>query len=311
MLLEQMADGLHLPPQFVERVAHSADHSYKSYSIRKRSGGHRQIDHPSRPLKALQRWLLSHVVDRFPVHASAYAYRRNTGIGEHATKHSGSRFLLRMDIEDFFPSLTSSHLRVFMNSTAVQAVTGPWTQADRDVFVALVCRRGRLTIGAPTSPALSNALFREVDCALASLAESGSLTYTRYADDLFFSSVQAGVLGAAEVDIKATVEQASFPSGLRINAAKTRHSSKKGRRRVTGITLSSDGSISLGRGWKRVVRSMIYRFAELSDDERLRLAGMLAYGKSIEPDLINRLVLKYGHLAVRQAMGRATPNSGP
>jgi len=303
MLLEQIAKGLMLPEGFIQKVASTANHRYKEFRVKKRDGSARTIHHPARPLKAIQRWLLAQVVQQFPVHQTAYAYRKGKNIREHASLHLGSRFLLRMDIEEFFPSISEKQLLTFLRGgrPGVDRVVRLWSSSDVTLFLRLVCRNGRLTIGAPTSPALSNAIMWEVDQQLFKLATDIGATYTRYADDIFFSTSTPNVLFDTEKQIRNIIEKASLPEGLSINQKKTRHSSKKGQRRVTGVTLTTEGKVSLGREMKRNIRRMLHEYKVLSSAERSRLAGLLSYVKSIEPDQLNSLVLKYGQ-TVSKAM---------
>lgn len=85
-----------------------------------------------------------------------------------------------------------------------------------------------------------------------------------------------------------------YPSNYRINSKKTFHSSKKGRRVVAGLTLTQDGNVSIGRSQKRYVRSLIHQYEKLGEPDRQRLVGYLAYIRSVEPECLNRLVLKFG-----------------
>ena len=121
-----------------------------------------------------------------------------------------------------------------------------WGVEDRTLFAQIVCRFGRLTIGAPTSPALSNALCFALDSQLAALSLELGVTYTRYADDLFFSTTQRDVLGHLQGATAEILRALDCPAGLQLHEDKTRHSSKRGRRQVTGLVLGSDGQIHLG-----------------------------------------------------------------
>src|SRR5260221_6222266 len=105
MIIEKMALELGIPINFVTSLSRTASHEYKTYGIPKRSGGTRIIHHPSRRLKALQRWLLLRAFDHLPVHAAAMAYRKGVSILANARIHAPSRYLLRMDFQDFFPSI--------------------------------------------------------------------------------------------------------------------------------------------------------------------------------------------------------------
>ncbi len=184
MIVERIAAELGLPVKFVHSIAAGASHEYKIYPIPKRTGGVRQICHPSRRLKALQRWLLRSIINKWPVHDAAMAYRSGSSIWSNAAVHLSSRYLIRMDCREFFPSITYDDIFHYLADHL--ALVAGWTVNDKDVFCKLVCRNRMLTIGAPTSPALSNAICFELDSKLYNLAENNGAKYTRYADDLFF-----------------------------------------------------------------------------------------------------------------------------
>ena len=169
-----------------------------------------------------------------------------------------------------------------------------WTSDDFESFGRLIFRNGQLTIGAPTSPAVSNALCFDLDVAINALCQSREVAYTRYADDFFFSSTQKGVLGKLQTEVEALVAGATLPAGIQINKAKTRHSSKKKARRVTGIVLGSDEQAYVSRQTKRHVRSQVHRLDTLTAKQRASLAGMISYITGFEPDFMNVLITKYG-----------------
>lgn len=302
-LAEAMSRELQLPVPYILRMAKSASHLYKEYQIPKRDGGQRTIHHPSKELKALQRWLVRRCLERLPIHPSAVAYRKGMSVLQNAQPHVHSRYLLRMDLQEFFPSLTADSIRNYIGANPQHFED--WTESDVLVFCSLVCRHGRLAIGAPSSPTLSNVLCWKLDNLLSLKAGEREVTYTRYADDLFFSSRRAGVLGGFEEEVRSCVEGLDLPSGLRIKAEKTRHSSKRGQRRVTGVVLGSKGELSLGRNIKRKVKSLVFRVDGLESEDRKRLAGLLGYCQMIEPDFLNRLILKYGVARVSKAQGRS------
>jgi RNA-directed DNA polymerase len=298
MIVERMAAELDLSTVFLLSVAFGASHSYKSYAIPKRNGGTRQIHHPSRRLKALQRWFLTNVLLELPVHPAAKAYRSGLSTSDNASQHASSHYLLRMDFCRFFESITVKDLRAYIAQHA-QAFGG-WSSADADFFCSIVCRQGALTIGAPTSPAMSNAICFKLDNVLTSLCTEVQVTYTRYADDLFFSTKQAHVLNTVEKQVKEIVSKLDVPAALVINETKTRHSSRRGARRVTGLVLGSDGQVYVGRKLKRRIRALIHKRATLTLTERASLAGLVAYAQGQDPAFINSLITKYGVKAVHE-----------
>lgn len=300
MIIDRLLNDLGLTEKFVIGLARSASYEYKVYNIPKRTGGFRTIHHPSRRLKSLQRWFLTNVIDLLPMHPAAMAYRRGVSIMENATRHASSRYLLRMDLVNFFPSITVEDVTCYMVDHPSLFVG--WNQQDCDVFCSVVSLHGRLTIGSPTSPAFSNAICYELDSKLTDLSASCDVTYTRYADDLFFSTLSPGILKPLEAQVVETISTLGVPRNVTVNAAKTRHSSKRRARRVTGIVLGSDGAPHVGRQRKRMIRSLIHRFDSLDDAARNSLAGLLAYAIGFDPQFENDLIQKYGPSKVRLAM---------
>lgn len=178
------------------------------------------------------------------------------------------------------------------------------TDDDFTWFLSLVFRHGRLTIGAPTSPAISNALCFDLDVRLDGLSQSSGVVYTRYADDLFFSTSEKNVLTAMESQVSTALAGLDCPRNLSINEDKTRHNSKKGARRVTGIVLGSDGQTHVGRKLKRAVRADVHKLSSLSTEQRSRLAGMISFVIGFDPEFMNALIKKYSYeTAIRARYG--------
>jgi RNA-directed DNA polymerase len=300
MLLSQIENSLGLPERVIRAIARKANHAYKAYRIKKRDGKYRVIHHPSKELKALQRWLVHNVVTELPVHSAALAYRTRLSIANNAREHVRSRYLLRMDFQDFFPSITDKDVKMYLENAEFPRLQG-WTTEDIDLFATIVCRDGRLTIGAPTSPGLLNAVCFNVDHQLESAARGREVVYTRYADDLFFSTVHPDVLKDFPQAVDSIVKKIGCPGALVINESKTRHSSKRGRRQVTGLVLKSDEAVGIGRHRKRYIRSLVHKFDSLNPVERRRLAGLIAFARSIEPDFMNALILKFGLERISEA----------
>lgn len=300
-LLKEMSGALQLPERLVLGISHKADHAYYSFRVPKRSGGTRVINHPSRELKALQRWLLYAVIEGWPVHAAAFAYRPGKNIGHHAAQHASSDFLVRLDLRSFFPSISAEDIRSFIDRRPPG--TDQWRDEDFQLFCRVVCRRGQLTIGAPSSPALSNSLCFQLDQELTNVAADVGATYTRYADDLFFSTRTRDVLWDLPDKVTEVLQGLPVPAGLSLNAEKTRHSSKKGRRQVTGLVITPDGEVKIGRRRKRFIRRQVHELDTLPPEARRELAGLIAFAIDIEPDFLNALVLKYGPDRVERARG--------
>lgn len=302
-LVEYLADHLLVAPAYVDTLCRTSSFCYKEYLVPKRTGGTRTIEHPSRPLKAVQRLLLRDFVSKFEVHPASSAYGPGCSVGRHARKHLGAAFVLRMDFADFFPSIRTRDVeRVLASAESLGVLPISMTPTDVRNFCALVCRNGRLVIGAPTSPQLSNAIMRDLDHAIAMLSSQHGLRYSRYADDLFFSSLSPNVLPHVEGALHTLVQGWTAGPQLAFNPSKTRRLSRKRAMRVTGVVLTPDAHVSVGRERKRMIRTMLFRFASLSEEERRTLAGHLGFAIDVEPELANRLARKYGATTVRRAM---------
>jgi RNA-directed DNA polymerase len=293
MLVEMIEKELQLDAGYVGMLARTASHRYKEYFVRKASGGFRQILHPAKELKTLQRWIHERILSQLPVHPSAAAYRPGQGLLDHVSRHSGAHYLLRMDFENFFPCLRDEDIRLHFRKHS-QLLPAEWSNNDTEILLKFVCVGGCLTIGSVTSPSLSNTLCYDLDSLLSKYCQELGITYTRYADDLFFSTKVRNLLSTVEIQVSKTVKRLEYPKNLCINLHKTRHSSKKGRMPVTGLMLTPDGRVSVGRKRKRKVKAQVHQWDSLSKDEKRSVAGYLAYCMAVEPEFVNSLHRKYG-----------------
>ena len=167
-----------------------------------------------------------------------------------------------------------------------------------------------LSIGAPSSPAISNAILFDLDLAISETSSRLGCTYTRYADDLYISCCEPHVLGDLEGAVRNLVDE--MTPHLKINESKTLHVSRKRKRIVTGLTLTPDRSISLGRDRKRAIRTQIYLYqiGQLSVEDAMSLAGLLAFANDVEPRFVDSLRHKYGIAAINPLLFRGNSMKG-
>lgn len=275
----------------------SAPYRYKVYAIPKRSGkGERIIAQPSIELKRVQRVLASVLLARHPIHPCATAYRKGRSVRDNARVHARQRFLLKLDFRDFFPSIKGADLDEYLVREVPEL-----DAAGRD----LVCRtllwrpqRGgplQLSIGAPSSPLVSNLILCRFDNRVCDEARRLGIEYTRYADDLTFSTSKLDTLQQIEKLVGEVCRTMRSPK-LWLNPMKTVHASRKGRRIVTGLVLANTGEVSLGRDRKRLIRAMFHRYTrgrlEIAETKRLR--GWVAYAKSVDRRFVKTLGRRYG-----------------
>jgi len=302
-ILTKLGVAVFLTERELASLVRSAPRRYKVYQIPKRTPGQfRTIAQPAREVKALQYWVMGNLLETFPIHSSAVGYRRGLNISDNARQHTKGSYLLKMDFLNFFPSLKARDFRLLVKRSRSGLDDDDLAALERILFwkpkgTNDLC----LSIGAPTSPILSNVLMMEFDERVATFCEGLGVAYTRYADDLSFSADRAAKLRETEVMVTALCRELDSPR-LTVNPEKTVRVSKRQARRVTGLVITNDQDVSLGREEKRTLRAAVHHClaGRLSKDERLRLSGMLAYVNSVEPAFLERLRNRYGTAVVDQ-----------
>lgn len=275
-------------------ITRTADFRYKSYTIPKRTGGNRPIQHPARELKFLQRWVIEHILVCAPVHSAATAYFKDASVMKNAMIHLKGRFFLKIDFVDFFSSITFSDVTALLRQLPSNGLFS-LTDEDVEIIGSIVTRHRRLPIGAPSSPIISNAVMYGFDEAMARLAVQHECVYSRYADDLVFSTKAPRVLERLLKDVRRYVSAQSYPK-LQINEGKVVFTSKKRRVRITGLVVDCNNRISVGRQEKRKIKALIHQFigGNLDVAKVSYLKGYLGYIKGVEPNFLGVLQKKYG-----------------
>jgi RNA-directed DNA polymerase len=278
----------------IHRQRERTEH-YLRFAVPKRSGGQRIILAPKKRLKAVQRRLHELLVARLPVSEHAHGFRPGRNVRTAAAPHVGRRVLLRLDLQDFFPSVTFARVRGLLVALGygypvATTLAVLMTEAERQpveidgtIFYVPVTPRS-CPQGAPTSPGLCNAVLLRLDRRLAGLARRHGFAYTRYADDLTFSGdgdrKAVAALGAAAGRIIAA-------EGFRVNREKTRVMSLGRRQEVCGVTVNRD--LGLSRRERRRLRAELHHLAreraagrpDPAAEERAR--GRLAYLAMLNP----------------------------
>jgi RNA-directed DNA polymerase len=303
MIRDLLSRATGLEPSYVLKVARTANYRYKKYTIPKKDGTPREIHHPARELKLFQGWLATHIFEALPIHPAAMAYRKSKSILSNAVLHASHNYLLRIDFEGFFPSIRGQDVVSLLrkNGAALRALVS--TDEDIEIIRLLSCRHDRLTIGAPSSPAISNAVMFDLDTSWFDFSRKIEVTYSRYADDLYFSTNTRGLLSDLMTAVRKSLVECQSPK-LFINEKKSVFTSRKRRRLATGLVLTSDRRVSVGRATKRKVKALTFRYLNgLLDGEGLKyLRGFLAYVRSVEPRFLESLRAKYGEEALSKLL---------
>lgn len=294
MLIELLSRTSNIPESKLLSLSETASRRYKVYTIPKRTGGDRLIEHPSRELKAIQRWIVQALILRFPLHESATAYRKGSGIRENAERHRQTKFTNRYDFANFFPSFSQGRVTQYVSEQA-KSIGIELSPRDLEFIGNIVCRNGRITIGAPSSPAITNAMMFQFDRRMHEDCDERGLVFTRYADDMFVSSFEPGKLH----DIQKVIVKSKrgIPHiRVRLNHQKTAYLSKKYQRKITGVVITPQHTLSIGRERKREIKSLIYQWikGDINSVKFYYLRGLFSFAIDIEPQFEARLVEKYG-----------------
>ena len=230
--------------------------NYRYRWVLKRRGSCRLIEAPKQRLCEVQRELLKGIFEQIPVHAAAHGFRKGHSTATHSEPHVGKAIVLKMDLQDFFPSIAPSRLvRILMHAGYPEEVAETLTalccnHTPADVWAAyrhnddwkqrrateLLYRRPHFPQGAPTSPAIANICVYRLDCRLAGLARKANAVYTRYADDLLFSGDDefARSIDRFRIFVAAVVIQ----EGFFVNHHKTMVMSRSVRQHAVGLVLN-------------------------------------------------------------------------
>jgi len=242
------------------------DNQYSDFSIPKKSGGDRIISAPSRKLKDLQGklakllincrqeiFLLNGVENKI-----SHGFEKDRTIITNALKHSGKRVILNIDLSNFFQSVNFGRVRGFL-------ISNNNFKLHPDIATTIAhaaCYKGTLPQGSPCSPVITNFICSILDIRLAALAKKLGCTYSRYADDITFSTNKTAmpeqlvvndesgvILGRA---LRGEIERANFE----INDSKTRLTFRPSRHEVTGLTVNR--FVNVDRRYSKKVRALAH-----------------------------------------------------
>lgn len=271
--LDKLILEVGLSRSVIENYITFADKHYNTYYLPKKSGGKRTIDCPGANLKTIQRWILKNHLNKLEVNKRASGFVEKRGIKRNAMFHINKRYLLTIDILNFFPSISQKQVFKTLDEQL----------SDRDfaIKISKICTfKRRLPQGAPTSPVLSNLVFKKIDDEIMKYCNSELITYSRYADDMTFSSDNKHSLQFAY----RFVNDLLYKEGFNINTKKTRYLSGKGNMSVTGVSINN-GVPKAKSKLKRQIRTELHHY--IIKEEKIdlrRLAGYVSFVSSIEDD---------------------------
>lgn len=229
---------------------------YRSFTIKKKTGGERVINAPKLLLVRTQKALSAIFTICMEIHPKAMGFTEGKSVVTNAQLHTGKNYVYNIDLKDFFHSFKKWQIKRIFTQTSFQL---PEEIAN---YLASLCvhtididgkKEQVLPQGAPTSPILTNILCKKMDIALDKLAKKYKATYSRYADDITFSSNKSVFNNPIFLQ---ELEAIIHKNKLQINPKKTRLQKKTNRQEVTGITVNE--KLNTTRKYVKQIRMWIY-----------------------------------------------------
>lgn len=289
---EQLAGFFGISRGELNHIVNHIQKEYEKAFLPKKDGTYRSLYIPSIRLRFCLGPIKDRILSQLPVSKFATAYQKGSSTRKNAEPHIGKKNLLKLDITDFFGSISFEQvLCAAFNTRYVSKQVG-------FLLTSLCCKNDALPQGSPTSPALSNIVMRRFDDQIGRWCNQRQITYTRYCDDMTFSSDRP-LYGVYQ-----KVKKMLFEMGFELNEAKTHFISNADRQTVTGLVVNE--KLSIPSSYKRNLRQEIYytlkfgiedsivhgdRLNFLEDGQPIRyptymthLIGSVQYVLQIEPE---------------------------
>lgn len=271
------------------------ENSYKEFIIPKKNGKDRIIHAPEDNLKYIQRKLGEYLIyihnkyikdkeDKKVKLNISHGFVKGNSIFTNAKIHRNKRYVLNVDILEFFPSFHFGRVRGYFKKSKEFGLLNECAT----LIAQLTCYNGGLPQGAPTSPVISNLIFNIVDMRILKLAKKYKLDYTRYVDDMSFSTNDKKFLFTHKKFIEELINILE-KSGFKINENKTRLEYFSSRQEVTGLTVNK--KLNANKSFIKKTRAManeLYKTGKFSINGKKgtlnQLEGRFAFINQIDKE---------------------------
>ena len=287
-------------------------HRYRQFNIKKKSGGVRQITSPRSKNFMMLLQAVNDILKSIYIPSDyAMGFIKGRSVVNNAGIHVRQNYVLNIDLKDFFPSI--EQWRVWKR---LQLPPFKFPQQIASLVAGFCCMRKKretlddskghdndkrfqsvLPQGAPTSPIITNMICDNLDRRLAGLARHYGLHYSRYADDITFSSMH--YVYSKNGEFWKELNRIITEQGFCINSKKTRLQKQGGRQEVTGITVNEKPNVT--QKYVRDIRNLLYIWDRHGYSAALskflpKYKSDKGHVKKGNPDLINVIVGKLLYL---------------
>lgn len=310
--LQGLAAFFRLQPFQLSYYAYKVDKNrvYTTFCIPRRNGKQRRIESPTRTLKFIQRLIHESLTRIYGPHPAVHGFRVNKSIVTNARNHTNRRYVLNLDLADFFPSITRQRIYgrlvaapYLLNSNVANLIAALSTNAY-----------SQLPQGSPSSPVIANILAAEMDSDLAKLCGSLHCRYTRYADDITISTSRnelspelaryPSALGTGQVIVGDRLRDIVERHGFQVNDRKSRLHSHWTRQMCTGLVVNNN-RVTPPRSYVRRLRSLLDHWKKDGWQDAARILSV-AENRPLLDDrqrLLNHVLGKVAYLRMVRGPG--------
>ncbi len=295
-LIEKISKDLNVPNAMLVEALAKSRRLVKHIKIPKKDRTYRTVYQPSKKLKIIQYWLINNIYKNLAIHPAATAFQKDTSIKDNVYNHKKGKYFLKLDFKDFFPSIHFNDFMPIVSKWIIDSKSG-FDDDEISKIIKSSCfyKEDVLPIGYPSSPIISNIVMYEFDSKITTELKDhnvfGKAVYTRYADDLTFSTNIKGACGKIKNIVHRTLQASGMPR-LNLNNKKTRFvSASGGSSIITGLRICYDGHVTIHKKYKDKVRLLLslYRKGKLSSKDVPVLKGHLAYIKYVDGTFYTKL----------------------
>lgn len=279
-MIKKIAKALLIDENKIYQILNNVELFYERIKIKRHHKKPRIVYKPLFPLNEIQSYLLTKIIKTYKVSKFSGAYEKKCSTIKTLNKHKNKNHYLVIDIESFYDNITYSHF--------YQLLHKHYKEEDIITMWKLVSINNRLPLGTSVSPFIANRIMYDIDIKINKRLKK--ITYTRYADDLIFSSKK--YINKDLIDeIRMILKEYDF----KINDKKTRFLGPNQSQKILGLIMNNKKP-ELGAKKRKELRSMVYNYLIKNEKNIYQIKGHLSYARMIEPKFINKLAKKYKKL---------------
>lgn len=239
------------------------------YTIEKRDGTQREVIQPSYKLKQIQKWILKKILMSIDIPTCVHGFLKGKSILTNAQVHIYDEpyWVYCVDIKDFFPSIKIDKVKnIFIHLGYSVGVS--------NILSELCTIDGKLAQGFPTSPMISNVVFKSIDEDILNITKKIGFKYSRYADDLSFSGLEKSNYKNKIIKLKNSLDFILNKNSFSINESKTRIMKSKHTKKITGLIVSESG-VKVPKKHIRLMKKELFYSKKYGVSDHLRYNNLI------------------------------------